>query len=183
MNLSIPSPTSVLEKAVDYYDAAQRGVNLNTPVGEVNLNALNQSANLGNYLPLSDNFGIGYGGSYNFDDNSYNLGIGTQLPYGVGLSAGISSNDAPGASISKSFPLNIGTNSPAIVTPYFGASPAGNTLGVNTTIDLLKSIYPTSNIGFPVNIGASVNDTGNFVPRVSLSLPFNSGDGLGYMFK
>lgn len=168
MNLNIPSPTDVAQTITDYYNAAAQGVNVDTPIGNVNLNPLQQK------LFLDGGIGnVGYGGSFDPNTLDYNVGIGTQLPYGVNFSAGASSSDIPGMSFNKNIgPLN--TN--------LSLSEKGGSFGLNTTIDPLRAIFPGSSIGTPINVGASVDSRGNVTPNINLMVPFNSS-GLGYMFK
>lgn len=167
-NLNIPSPTDVAQTISDYYTAAAQGVNVNTPIGNVNVNPLAQK------LFLDGGIGdIRYGGSLDPNTLDYNVGVGAQLPYGVNFSAGASSNDIPGMSFSK----YIGP-----VNTSFNLSEQGGSLGLNTTVDPLRAIFPGSSIGTPINIGASVDSKGNVNPNVGFMVPFNSG-GLGYMFK
>jgi len=167
-NLNIPSPTDVAQTIADYYTAAAQGVNVDTPIGNVNVNPLAQK------LFLDGGIGdIRYGGSLDPNTLDYNVGVGTQLPYGVNFSAGASSSDIPGMSFSK----NIGP-----VNTSFNLSEQGGSFGLNTVIDPLRTIFPGSSIGTPINIGASVDAGGNVNPSVSFMVPFNSG-GLGYMFK
>jgi len=167
-NLNIPSPTEVAQTIADYYTAAAQGVNVDTPLGNINVNPLAQK------LFLDGGVGnIGYGGSFDPNTLDYNVGIGTQLPYGINFSAGASSSDIPGMSFSK----NIGP-----VNTSFNLSEQGGSLGLNTVVDPLRTIFPGSSIGTPINIGASVDSRGNINPNVGFMVPFNSG-GLGYMFK
>ena len=167
-NLNIPSPTDVAQTISDYYTAAAQGVNVDTPIGNINVNPLAQK------LFLDGGIGnVGYGGSFDPNTLDYNVGIGTRLPYGVNFSAGASSSDIPGMSFSK----NIGP-----VNTSFNLSEQGGSLGLNTVIDPLRTIFPGSSVGTPINIGASVDSRGNVNPNVSFMVPFNSG-GLGYMFK
>ena len=179
-NLNIPSIGDVIQTASDYADAYRSGVNLDTPVGNININPASQGISLGNYIPTGDMTGISYGGFFKPEDNSYNVGIGTQLPYDIGLSAGVSSNDAPGVALSKYVPLNIPGSGGAI--PFVNFSPEGSSLGFNASFDPVRAIYPNASIGLPLNIGASVSDQGKIDPRISFNVPFNSS-GLGYMFK
>lgn len=168
MNLNIPSPTDVAKTISDYYTAAAQGVNVDTPIGNVNVNPLAQK------LFLDGGIGdIRYGGSLDPNTLDYNVGVGTQLPYGVNFSAGASSSDIPGMSFSK----NIGP-----VNTSFNLSEQGGSLGLNTVVDPLRALFPGSSIGTPINIGASVDSRGNINPNVGFMVPFNSG-GLGYMFK
>ncbi len=167
-NLNIPSPTDVAKTISDYYTAAAQGVNVDTPIGNVNVNPLAQK------LFLDGGIGdIRYGGSLDPNTLDYNVGVGTQLPYGVNFSAGASSSDIPGMSFSK----NIGP-----VNTSFNLSEQGGSLGLNTVVDPLRALFPGSSIGTPINIGASVDSRGNINPNVGFMVPFNSG-GLGYMFK
>ena len=168
MNLNIPSPTEAAQTISDYYTAAAQGVNVDTPLGNVNVNPLAQK------LFLDGGIGdIRYGGSLDPNTLDYNVGVGTQLPYGVNFSAGASSNDIPGMSFSKNIgPINTSLN----------LSEQGGSLGLNTVVDPLRAIFPGSAIGTPINIGASVDSRGNINPNVGFMVPFNSG-GLGYMFK
>ncbi len=168
MNLNIPSPTDIVETISDYATSAAQGVDVDTPIGKVNLNPLAQKVFLDG--------GIGdikYGGSLDPNTLDYNVGVGAQLPYGVNFSAGTSSNDIPGMSFNK----NIGP-----VNTSFNLSEQGGSLGLNTVVDPLQTIFPGSAIGTPINIGASVDSKGNVTPNINLMVPFNSG-GLGYMFK
>lgn len=179
-NLNVPKIGDVIETASDYVDAYRAGVNLDTPIGNININPASQGISLGNYIPTGDMTGISYGGFFKPEDNSYNVGIGTQLPYDIGLSAGVSSNDAPGVALSKYVPLNIPGSGGAI--PFVNFSPEGSSLGFNASFDPVRAIYPNASIGLPLNIGASVSDQGKIDPRISFNVPFNSS-GLGYMFK
>lgn len=168
MNLNVPSPTEAAQTISDYYTAAAQGVNLNTPIGDVNVNPLAQK------LFLDGGIGnVEYGGYFDPNTLDYNVGIGTKLPYNVNFSAGASSNDIPGMSFSKYIgPVNTSLN----------LSEQGGSLGLNTVVDPLRAIFPGSSIGTPINIGASVDSRGNINPNVGFMFPFNSG-GLGYMFK
>ena len=179
-NLNLPKIGDVMETASDYVDAYRTGVNLDTPLGNININPASQGISLGNYVPTGDTTGISYGGFFKPEDNSYNVGIGTQLPYDIGLSAGVSSNDAPGVALSKYIPLNIPGSGGAI--PFVNFSPEGSSLGFNASFDPVRAIYPNASIGLPLNIGASVSDQGKIDPRIGFNVPFNSS-GLGYMFK
>ncbi len=174
MNLNIPSPTDVAQTISDYYTAAAQGVNLNTPIGDININPLAEKVFLnGGIKELQEPGDIGYGGSFDPNTLDYNVGIGARLPYDVNFSAGASSSDIPGMSFSK----NIGP-----VNTSFNLSEQGGSLGLNTVIDPLRTIFPGSSVGTPINIGASVDSRGNINPNVGFMVPFNSG-GLGYMFK
>ena len=179
-NFNIPSIEDIMETASDYTDAYLSGINLDTPIGNININPASQGVSLGNYIPTGDMTGISYGGFFKPEDNSYNVGIGTQLPYDIGLSAGVSSNDAPGVALSKYVPLNIPGSGGAI--PFVNFSPEGSSLGFNASFDPVRALYPNASIGLPLNIGASVSDQGKIDPRIGFNVPFNSS-GLGYMFK
>ena len=179
-NLNIPKIGDVIQTASDYVDAYRAGVNLDTPLGNININPASQGISLGNYVPTGDTTGVSYGGFFKPEDNSYNVGIGTQLPYDIGLSAGVSSNDAPGVALSKYIPLNIPGSGGAI--PFVNFSPEGSSLGFNASFDPVRAIYPNASIGLPLNIGASVSDQGKIDPRIGFNVPFNSS-GLGFMFK
>ena len=182
LNLNIPSPTDVAQTITDYYNAAAQGVDVNTPLGNVNVNPLAQKVFLDG--------GIGdvkVGGFIDPNTLDYNLGINTALPGDFKLSAGASSSDLPGVSLSNTYlPKIFGVDIPVIsdVTPSLNMSGQGDlSLGVNTTIDPLKTIFPGSAMGTPINIGASVDSRGNITPSINLMVPFNTTDGLGYMFK
>ena len=175
LNLNLPSVEDVAQTVSDYYDAAAQGVNVTTPIGNVNLNPLQQK------LFLDGGIGdIRYGGSFDPNTLDYNVGVGTQLPYGVNFSAGASSSDIPGMSFSK----NIGP-----VNTSFNLSEQGGSLGLNTVVDPLQTIFPGSSIGVPINIGASLDSSGRVTPNVGFVYPFNKGgsvnknSGLGYMLK
>ena len=168
-------PTIVGQTVSDYYDAALRGIDVNTPIGNLNLNPMAQK------IFLDGKMGnINYGGSFDPNTYDYNVGIGTQLPYGVNFSAGASSSDIPGMSFSK----NIGP-----VNTSFNLSEQGGSLGLNTVVDPLRTIFPGSSIGTPINIGASVDSRGNIIPNVGFMVPFKDGGsvdkyaGLGYKLK
>jgi hypothetical protein len=121
----------------------------------------------------------------------YNVGINAALPGDFKLSAGASSSDLPGVSLSNIYkPEIFGKNIPGIsnVTPSLNMSGRGDlSLGVNTIVDPLRTIFPGSAIGTPLNIGASVDSRGNITPSISLLKSFKDGgavnSGLGYMFK
>ena len=167
-NLTLPDPRKVGETITDYITAAQRGVNVDTPIGNVNINPLTEK------IFLDGGIGdIRYGGSLDPNTLDYNVGVGTQLPYGVNFSAGASSSDIPGMSFNK----NIGP-----INTSFNLSEQGGSLGLNTVVDPLRAIFPGSSIGTPINVGASVDSKGNVIPSINLMVPFNSS-GLGYMFK
>jgi len=169
LNLNIPNPTDMVETISDYATAAAQGVNVDTPIGKVNLNPLQQKVFLDGGLG-----NIKLGGFIDPNTLDYNVGVGTQLPYGVNFSAGASSSDIPGMSFNK----NIGP-----VNTSFNLSEQGGSLGLNTVVDPLRAIFPGSSIGTPINIGASVDSRGNITPSINLMVPFNTTDGLGYMFK
>tara|TARA_R100000654_G_scaffold24648_2_gene47623 strand:- start:750 stop:2018 length:1269 start_codon:yes stop_codon:yes gene_type:complete len=181
MNLNIPSPTDVAQTITDYYNAAAQGVDVNTPIGKVNVNPLAEK------IFLDGGIGdVKLGGFIDPNTLDYNLGINTALPGDFKLSAGASSSDLPGVSLSNTYlPKIFGVDIPVIsdVTPSLNMSGQGDlSLGVNTTIDPLKTIFPGSSVGTPINLGASVDSRGNVTPNINLMVPFNSG-GLGYMFK
>ena len=174
-NLSIPNPIKVAEIIGDYYNAAARGVDVNTPIGKVNLNPI------ANRVFLDGGIGpINYGGSINPDTLNYDAGIKTVLPFDIGLSAGIQSDDIPGVSFGK----NLGP-----IDANLSFSKQGGSLGFNTTVDPLRAIFPGSAIGTPINLGASIDSTGRVTPNVGFALPFKKGgsvnknSGLGYMLK
>ena len=175
LNLNLPSVEDVAQTVSDYYDAAAQGVNVTTPIGNVNLNPLAQKVFLDGGIG-----NVGYGGSFDPNTLDYNVGIGTRLPYGVNFSAGASSSDIPGMSFSK----NIGP-----VNTSFNLSEQGGSLGLNTVVDPLQTIFPGSSIGVPINIGASLDSSGRVTPNVGFVYPFNKGgsvnknSGLGYMLK
>ena len=169
MNLNIPNPTDVAQTITDYYTAATQGVDVDTPLGKVNVNPLAEKIFLDGGLG-----NVKLGGFIDPNTLDYNVGVGTQLPYGVNFSAGASSSDIPGMSFNK----NIGP-----INTSFNLSEQGGSLGLNTVVDPLKTIFPGSSIGTPINIGASVDSRGNITPSINLMVPFNTTDGLGYMFK
>jgi len=179
-NFNIPTVEDVVEQLSDYYNAYEKGVNLKTPVGDFNLNPARQEIFLGNSLPIGEDRSVFYTGSMNPNDMSYDVGIGTQLPYGVDFKLGASSNDVPGIGFSKRLgPINAG----------LGFSEEGSNLNLNTFVDPIRSLYPTSSIGLPLNIGATVSDTGKIIPNISLMKQFKKGGsvdkyaGLGYKLK
>ena len=168
-------PTRVGQTVSDYYDAALQGVDINTPIGKLNLNPMAQKVFLDGRMG-----NLNYGGSFDPDTYDYNVGIGTQLPYGVGLSLGASSNDIPGMSFNKYIgPVNTSLN----------LSEQGGSVGLNTIVDPLRAVYPSSAIGVPINVGASVDSTGRITPNIGLAVPFKDGGsvdkyaGLGYKLK
>jgi hypothetical protein len=168
-------PTRVGQTVSDYYDASLLGVDINTPIGKLNLNPMAQKVFLDGKMG-----NINYGGSFDPNTSDYNVGIGTQLPYGVGLSVGTSSNDIPGMSFNKYIgPVNTSLN----------LSEQGGSLGLNTIVDPLRAVYPNSAIGVPINVGASVDSTGRITPNIGLAVPFKKGGsvdkyaGLGYKLK
>ena len=174
-NLSIPNPIKVAEIIGDYYNAAARGVDVNTPIGKVNLNPI------ANRVFLDGGIGpINYGGSINPDTLNYDAGIKTVLPFDIGFSAGVQSGDIPGASLGKKF---------GPIETNLALSEQGASLGLNTTVDPLKLIFPGSAIGTPINVGASVDSSGRITPNIGFALPFKKGgsvnknDGLGFMLK
>jgi hypothetical protein len=179
-NFNIPTVGDVVEQLSDYYNAYEKGVNLKTPVGYFNLNPARQEIFLGNSLPIGEDRSVFYTGSMNPNDMSYDVGIGTQLPYGVDFKLGASSNDVPGIGFSKRLgPINAG----------LGFSEEGSNLNLNTFVDPIRSLYPTSSIGLPLNIGATVSDIGKIIPNISLMKQFKKGGsvdkyaGLGYKLK
>jgi hypothetical protein len=179
-NFNIPTVEDVVEQLSDYYNAYEKGVNLKTPVGDFNLNPARQEIFLGNSLPIGEDRSVFYTGSMNPNDMSYDVGIGTQLPYGVDFKLGASSNDVPGIGFSKRLgPINAG----------LGFSEEGSNLNLNTFVDPIRSLYPTSSIGLPLNIGATVSDIGKIIPNISLMKQFKKGGsvdkyaGLGYKLK
>jgi hypothetical protein len=174
-NFNIPDPRKIGETITDYITAAQRGVNVDTPIGNVNINPL------ANRVFLDGGIGpINYGGSINPDTLNYDAGIKTVLPFDIGLSAGIQSDDIPGVSFGK----NLGP-----IDANLSFSRQGGSLGFNTTVDPLRAIFPGSAIGTPINLGASIDSTGRVTPNVGFALPFKKGgsvnknSGLGYMLK
>ena len=179
-NFNIPTVEDVVEQLSDYYNAYEKGVNLKTPVGYFNLNPARQEIFLGNSLPIGEDRSVFYTGSMNPNDMSYDVGIGTQLPYGVDFKLGASSNDVPGIGFSKRLgPINAG----------LGFSEEGSNLNLNTFVDPIRALYPTSSIGLPLNIGATVSDIGKIIPNISLMKQFKKGGsvdkyaGLGYKLK
>ena len=179
---------SVRETIGDYATAAAQGVDVNTPIGKLNLNPLVQKVFLDG--------GIGdvkYGGFFDPNTSDYNVGISKALPGDFRLSAGASSSDLPGVSLSNTYlPKIFGTDIPVIsnVTPSLNMSRQGDlNLGVNTIIDPLKTIFPGSAVGVPINVGASVDPTGRITPNIGLAVPFKNGGsvdkyaGLGYKLK
>ena len=174
-NLNIPDPRKIGETITDYFNAARQGVDIDTPIGNINVNPL------ANRLFLNGGVGpINYGGSIDPDTLDYNVGIGTGLPFGVGLSAGVESGDIPGVSLNKRIgPLDAN----------LALSEQGGSFGLNTTVDPLRLLFPGSAIGTPVNIGASVDSSGRLTPNIGFALPFKKGgsvnknDGLGFMLK
>jgi hypothetical protein len=179
-NFNIPTVEDVVEQLSDYYNAYEKGVNLKTPVGDLNLNPTRQEIFLGNSLPIGEDRSVFYTGSMNPNDMSYDVGIGTQLPYGVDFKLGASSNDVPGIGFSKRLgPINAG----------LGFSEEGSNLNLNTFVDPIRALYPTSSIGLPLNIGATVSDIGKIIPNISLMKQFKKGGsvdkyaGLGYKLK
>ena len=179
-NFNIPTVEDVVEQLSDYYNAYEKGVNLKTPVGDFNLNPARQEIFLGNSLPIGEDRSVFYTGSMNPNDMSYDVGIGTQLPYGVDFKLGASSNDVPGIGFSKRLgPINAG----------LGFSEEGSNLNLNTFVDPIRALYPTSSIGLPLNIGATVSDIGKIIPNISLMKQFKKGGsvdkyaGLGYKLK
>ena len=181
MNLNVPSIGDILVKTNDALNQAKAGVNIATPLGVVNVNPLAER------VFLSGGAGnIGYGGSFNPNTSDYNLGISTALPGDFRLSAGTSSNDLPGVSLSNTYlPKIFGTDIRGMgnVVPSVNMSGQGDlSLGVNTTVDPLKMFGVESAIPFNIGVGAKVNQQGGFSPNLNFNVPFNSS-GLGYMFK
>jgi len=174
-NLTLPDPRKVGETITDYITAAQRGVNVDTPIGNVNINPL------ANRVFLDGGIGpINYGGSINPDTLNFDAGIKTALPFDIDFSAGVQSGDIPGASLGKKF---------GPIDANLALSEQGASLGLNTTVDPLKLIFPGSAIGTPINVGASVDSSGRITPNIGFALPFKKGgsvnknDGLGFMLK
>ena len=174
-NLTLPDPRKVGETITDYITAAQRGVNVDTPIGNVNINPLADRVFLdGGIGPIN------YGGSINPDTLNFDAGIKTVLPFDIGFSAGVQSGDIPGASLGKQF---------GPIDANLALSEQGASLGLNTTVDPLKLIFPGSAIGTPINVGASVDSSGRITPNIGFALPFKKGgsvnknDGLGFMLK
>jgi hypothetical protein len=181
MNLNVPSIGDILVKTNDALNQAKAGVNIATPLGVVNVNPLAER------VFLSGGAGnIGYGGYFNPNTSDYNLGISTALPGDFRLSAGTSSNDLPGVSLSNTYlPKIFGTDIRGMgnVVPSVNMSGQGDlSLGVNTTVDPLKMFGVESAIPFNIGVGAKVNQQGGFSPNLNFNVPFNSS-GLGYMFK
>jgi hypothetical protein len=174
-NLNIPDPRKIGETITDYITAAQQGVDIDTPIGNINVNPL------ANRVFLDGGVGpINYGGSIDPDTLDYNVGIGTGLPFGVGLSAGVESGDIPGVSLNKRIgPLDAN----------LALSEQGGSFGLNTTVDPLRLLFPGSAIGTPINVGASFDSSGRVTPNIGFALPFKKGgpanknDGLGFMLK
>ena len=97
-NLTIPDPRKIAETITDYATAAAQGVDVNTPIGNINVNPL------ANRLFLKGGIGpIDYGGSINPDTLNFDAGIKTALPFDIDFSAGVQSGDIPGASLGKKF--------------------------------------------------------------------------------
>jgi hypothetical protein len=174
-NLTIPDPRKIAETITDYATTAAQGVNVDTPIGNVNINPL------ANRVFLDGGIGpINYGGSINPDTLNYNVGLGTMLPFDIGFSAGASSGDIPGARLGKKF---------GPIDANLALSEQGASLGLNTTVDPLKLIFPGSAIRTPINVGASVDSSGRITPNIGFALPFKKGgsvnknDGLGFMLK
>lgn len=181
MNLNVPSIEDVLVTTNDALNQAKAGANIVTPLGIVNVNPLAER------VFLSGGAGnIGYGGSFNPNTSDYNLGISTALPGDFRLSAGTSSNDLPGVSLSNTYlPKIFGTDIRGMgnVVPSVNMSGQGDlSLGVNTTVDPLKMFGVDSAVPFDIGVGANVNQQGGFSPSLNFNIPFNSS-GLGYMFK
>jgi hypothetical protein len=174
-NFNIPDPRKIGETITDYITAAQQGVDIDTPIGNINVNPL------ANRVFLDGGVGpINYGGSIDPDTLDYNVGIGTGLPFGVGLSAGVESGDIPGVSLNKRIgPLDAN----------LALSEQGGSFGLNTTVDPLRLLFPGSAIGTPINVGASFDSSGRVTPNIGFALPFKKGgpanknDGLGFMLK
>jgi hypothetical protein len=174
-NLTIPDPRKIAETITDYATTAAQGVNVDTPIGNVNINPL------ANRVFLDGGIGpINYGGSINPDTLNYNVGLGTMLPFDIGFSAGASSGDIPGARLGKKF---------GPIDANLALSEQGASLGLNTTVDPLKLIFPGAAIRTPINVGASVDSSGRITPNIGFALPFKKGgsvnknDGLGFMLK
>ena len=174
-NLTIPDPRKIAETITDYATAAAQGVDVNTPIGNINVNPL------ANRLFLKGGIGpIDYGGSINPDTLNFDAGIKTALPFDIDFSAGVQSGDIPGASLGKKF---------GPIDANLALSEQGASLGLNTTVDPLKLIFPGSAVGTPINVGASVDSSGRITPNIGFALPFKKGgsinknSGLGYMLK
>ena len=170
-NLNLPSITDIVETTNDAINAAKAGTNINTPFGPINVNPLNKTLSLGNTIGNN----INYGGTVN-RDGDYNVGINAALPGNFRLSAGTSSNDLPGVSLSNSYKSII----PGVgnFVPSVNMSGEGDlNLGLNTTVDPLRMMGINSAIPFDIGVGANINDKGQFIPNLNFNLPFSSNAG------
>ena len=164
-----------LQTASDAINAARAGVNVNTPLGNLNINPLNEALFLNNQI----NPNLNFGGNVN-REGEFNVGLGAALPNNFRLSVGGGSGDLAGLSLSNNFISTI----PGVkdFVPSLNLSSRGDaSLGLNTTIDPLKMLGIGSALPFNIDVGGSVTREGEFTPNINFNVPFNSGAGLGFM--
>ena len=85
-------------KQSDAINAARAGVNVNTPLGNLNINPLNEALFLNNQI----NPNLNFGGNVN-REGEFNVGLGAALPNNFRLSVGGGSDDLAGLSLSNNF--------------------------------------------------------------------------------
>ena len=177
-NLNVPKIGDVLETASDYVDAYQEGVNVNTPIGTVNLNPAREGIFLQNKL---NNLPISYSGSYTPGLNQATAGIQMALPNDYKLTGGTNFNEGD-LSLSKSYNSYLrGVND---ITPYVSTNLDDSRAGVSVGFDPLAALGIPSSLAVPINVGVSTDQSGNITPSFNLRVPFQYGnEGLGFMFK
>ena len=177
-NLNVPKIGDVVQTIGDYYNAYQEGVNVNTPIGTVNLNPAREGIFLQNKL---NNLPISYSGSYTPGLNQATAGIQMALPNDYKLTGGTNFNEGD-LSLSKSYNSYLrGVND---ITPYVSTNLDESRAGVSVGFDPLAALGIPSSLAVPINVGVSTDQSGNITPNFNLRVPFQYGkEGLGFMFK
>lgn len=177
-NLNVPKIGDVAQTIGDYYNAYQEGVNVNTPIGTVNLNPAREGIFLQNKL---NNLPISYSGSYTPGLNQATAGIQMALPNDYKLTGGTNFNEGD-LSLSKSYNSYLrGVND---ITPYVSTNLDDSRAGVSVGFDPLAALGIPSSLAVPINVGVSTDQSGNITPSFNLRVPFQYGnEGLGFMFK
>jgi hypothetical protein len=177
-NLNVPKIGDVAQTIGDYYNAYQEGVNVNTPIGTVNLNPAREGIFLQNKL---NNLPISYSGSYTPGLNQATAGIQMALPNDYKLTGGTNFNEGD-LSLSKSYNSYLrGVND---ITPYVSTNLDESRAGVSVGFDPLAALGIPSSLAVPINVGVSTDQSGNITPNFNLRVPFQYGnEGLGFMFK